>query len=46
LNGRHVPKGYDEVDGTKRENGSETLLPDIAKIGLADMVLLEFRKRR
>ncbi len=24
LNGRHVPKGYDEVDGTKRENGAET----------------------
>jgi len=46
LNGRHVPKGYDEVDGTKRENGSETLLPDIAKIGLADTVFLDFRKRR
>jgi FHA domain-containing protein len=46
LNGRHVPKGYDEVDGTKRENGSETLLPDVAKIGLADTVFLEFRKRR
>src|SRR5207244_1993052 len=24
LNGRHVPKGYDEVDGAKRENGAET----------------------
>jgi len=46
LNGRHIPKGYDEVDGTKRENGSETLLPDIAKIGLADTVFLDFRKRR
>jgi FHA domain len=46
LNGRHVPKGYDEVDGTKRENGSETLLPDVAKIGLADTVFLQFRKRR
>jgi hypothetical protein len=31
LNGRHVPKGFDEVDGTKRENGSETPLPDVAK---------------
>src|SRR5262249_3758302 len=38
LNGRHVPKGYDEVDGTKRENGSETPLPDVARIGLADTV--------
>jgi hypothetical protein len=46
LNGRHVPKGYDEVDGTKRENGSETLLPDVAKIGLAGTVFLQFRKRR
>jgi FHA domain len=46
LNGRHVPKGYDEVDGAKRENGLETPLPDIAKIGLADTVFLEFRARR
>jgi hypothetical protein len=46
LNGRHVPKGFDEVDGTKRENGSETPLPDVAKIGLAGTVFLDFRKRR
>ena len=46
LNGRHVPKGYDEVDGAKRENGLETPLPDVAKIGLADTVSLEFRARR
>lgn len=44
LNGRHVPKGYDEVDGAKRENGAETPLPDSAQIGLADTVLLEFQK--
>lgn len=43
LNGRHVPKGFDEVDGTKRENGAETPLPDSASIGLADTVFLEFR---
>jgi hypothetical protein len=42
LNGRHVPKGYDEVDATKRENGAETLLPDSARIGLADTVYLDF----
>ena len=42
LNGRHVPRGYDEVDGTKRENGVETPLPDQARIGLADTVYLEF----
>jgi hypothetical protein len=44
LNGRHVPRGYDEVDGAKRENGAETPLPDSARIGLADTVLLEFQK--
>jgi hypothetical protein len=42
LNGRHIPRGYDEVDGTKRENGVETPLPDQARIGLADMVYLQF----
>ena len=45
LNGRHIPKGFDEVDGTKRENGSETPLPDVANIGLAGTVFLDFRKR-
>lgn len=44
LNGRHVPKGYDEVDGSKRENGAETALPDTARIGLADTIFLEFGK--
>jgi hypothetical protein len=42
LNGRHVPRGYDEVEGTKRENGAETQLPDQARIGLADTVYLNF----
>lgn len=42
LNGRHVPRGYDEVDGAKRENGVETPLPDQARIGLAETVYLEF----
>jgi hypothetical protein len=37
-----VPKGYDEVDGTKRENGAETPVPDAARIGLADTVFLTF----
>ena len=43
LNGRHVPKGYDEVDGARKENGAETILPDTAKIGLAETVVLDFR---
>jgi FHA domain len=42
LNGRHVPRGYDEVNGTKRENGMETPLPDRARIGLADTIYLDF----
>jgi hypothetical protein len=44
LNGRHVPRGYDEVEGTKRENGAETVLPDVARIGLAETVFLDFRR--
>ena len=44
LNGRHVPRGYDEVEGSKRENGAETLVPDEARIGLADTVFLDFRR--
>jgi hypothetical protein len=43
LNGRHVPKGYDENDGAKKENGTETPLPDQARIGLADTVYLDFQ---
>jgi hypothetical protein len=44
LNGRHVPRGYEEHEGAKRENGVETPLPDTARIGLADIVFLDFRK--
>jgi len=44
LNGRHVPRGYDEVEGSKRENGAETPVPDEARIGLAETVFLDFRK--
>jgi hypothetical protein len=44
LNGRHVPRGVEERDGVKRENGTETLIPDRARIGLADTVFLEFER--
>jgi len=44
LDGRHVPRGYDEVDGVKRLNGAETRLPEKARIGLADMVVLHFNR--
>jgi hypothetical protein len=46
LNGRHVPRGYDEANGQKRENGAETALPETARIGLADTVFLDFRQVR
>jgi hypothetical protein len=42
LNGHPLPKGYDEADGTKRENGVETVLATGARIGLADTVYLKF----
>lgn len=42
LNNRHVPRGYDEVDGIRKETGVETPLPDGARIGLAETVFLEF----
>jgi FHA domain len=46
LNGRHVPRGFDEIEGAKRENGVETPLPDRARIGLAEIVYLEFQIER
>lgn len=42
LNNRHVPRGFDEADGVRRENGIETPLPDRARIGLAETVFVEF----
>jgi hypothetical protein len=46
VDGRPVPKGYEEKDGTKRENGVETPLGDSARIGLAGMLFLDFRAVR
>jgi hypothetical protein len=42
LDGRPLPKGFEDVGGTKRENGVETALDAGARIGLADTVYLEF----
>jgi pSer/pThr/pTyr-binding forkhead associated (FHA) protein len=42
VDGRRVPKGYDEGEGGKRENGVETPLSDRARIGLADTIYLDF----
>jgi pSer/pThr/pTyr-binding forkhead associated (FHA) protein len=46
LDGRHVPRGYDTVENSKRENGAETALPDRGRIGLADMLYLDFERLR
>jgi hypothetical protein len=44
LDGRHVPRGVDERDGVKRENGQETALPPRARIGLAETVFIDFEQ--
>jgi hypothetical protein len=43
LNGRPVPRGYDDSQGAKRENGVETPVPEHARIGLADTVYVDFQ---
>lgn len=42
INGTPAPRGYDEVDGTRRETGVETDLPDGARVVLAGIVTLRF----
>ena len=46
VDGVPVPRGYDDADGTKRENGVEVVLPQRARIGLANLVFLDFRIER
>jgi hypothetical protein len=46
VNGAPVPRGYDDADGSKRENGVEVVLPERARIGLANVVFLDFRVER
>jgi hypothetical protein len=42
VNGKRLPKGYDEVDGVRKNNGIETPLPDGSRIALADTVYIDF----
>jgi hypothetical protein len=42
IDGRPVPKGFDEAEGSKRENGAESSLPPRARIGLAGTIFLDF----
>jgi hypothetical protein len=44
IEGQPVPRGFEVVDGSKRENGVETRLPDRARIGLAATVFIDFEK--
>ncbi len=42
IDGQPVPRGYDMVDGGKRENGAEAALAARARIGLAGVVFMDF----
>lgn len=42
LDGQPVPRGFDENEGGKRENGAEIPLPRRARIGLAATVFMDF----
>jgi len=42
VNGARVPRGFEQVEGRKRENGVETPLPSRAAIGLAHAVVIDF----
>lgn len=46
LDGVALPRGYESVDGRKRENGQETPIPVRGRIGLADTVHIEFEAVR
>jgi pSer/pThr/pTyr-binding forkhead associated (FHA) protein len=42
IDGQPIPRGFDDRDGGKRENGIESPLPARARIGLAGAVFVEF----
>jgi pSer/pThr/pTyr-binding forkhead associated (FHA) protein len=42
VNGQAVPRGFDEANGAKKENGQELQLPRTARIGLANVVFIDF----
>jgi hypothetical protein len=44
IDGVPVPRGYDDGDTGKRENGAAAALPDRARIGLAGVIVLEFER--
>jgi hypothetical protein len=46
VDGRRIPKGYVDTDGVRQENGVEAEVGDGARIGLADVVFLDFEVAR
>ena len=44
IDGVAIPRGYDDGDGGKHENGAEARLPDRGRIGLAGVIAIEFEK--
>ncbi len=44
IDGIPVPRGYDDSDGGKRENGAAAELPRRARIGLSGVVFLDFER--
>jgi hypothetical protein len=46
INGEKAPSSIEFVDGEKRDRNVEAPVPDQARIGLADVVFLEFRSTR
>lgn len=44
IDGQPVPKGYEDGEGGKRENGAEAPLPPRARIGLAGRIFLDFAR--
>ena len=46
LDGRPVPRGVDDREGTRRPNGLEAALGARNRIGLADRVFIEFERIR
>lgn len=46
INGERVPSSVEIVDGEKRDRNVEAPVPEVALIGLADVMFLEFRSTR
>ena len=44
IDGQPVPKGFEDANGSKKENGVESPLQSRARIGLANTVFLDFEK--